>query len=221
MIQRVAERAVQSGLFQDVLIASDDSRILEHVEALGFRGIMTSESLQSGTDRCAEALEKSGLRADAVVNIQGDEPMVHVEQLARLVDLIHQPNVDIATLVKPISDPQVLFDANKVKVVLNRLGNAMYFSRQTIPAQRGKLEKEWFGQGPYYQHLGLYAFKPEVLRHVVQLPMSYLEQSESLEQLRWLEYGYTIAAGITTLETPAIDTPEDLAHLLQTQKFDD
>jgi 3-deoxy-manno-octulosonate cytidylyltransferase (CMP-KDO synthetase) len=221
MIQRVVERATTSQLFDHVLVATDDERIAQHVESLGFHVVMTSTEHQSGTDRCAEALEKSGLHADAIVNIQGDEPLVHNAQLAQLVALIAQPDVDIATLVKPLEDETNLFNANKVKVVINRLGRAMYFSRQTIPAQRGKSDADWFSQGPYYQHIGLYAFKTSVLQHVVQLPVSYLEKSESLEQLRWLEYGYNIAAGITLLETPAIDTPEDLEKLLKECDFPD
>ena len=221
MIQRVVERVSASGLFEHVVVATDDTRIEEQVKALGHRVVMTSATHQSGTDRCAEALRKSGLDASAIVNIQGDEPLVHTEQLAQLTQLILQPEVDIATLVKPITDEALLFDPNKVKVVLNRLGRAMYFSRQTIPAQRGHAPEEWLSQGPYYQHLGLYAFKTPVLQNVVELAVSYLEKSESLEQLRWLEHGYSIAAGVTQIETPAIDTPEDLAKLLRETDFQD
>lgn len=221
MIQRVVERVSASGLFEHVVVATDDTRIEEHVKALGHRVVMTSATHQSGTDRCAEALRNSGLNASAIVNIQGDEPLVHTEQLAQLTQLILQPEVDIATLVKPITNAALLFDPNKVKVVLNRLGRAMYFSRQTIPSQRGHAPEEWLNQGPYYQHLGLYAFKTSVLQKVVELPVSYLEKAESLEQLRWLEYGYSIAAGVTQIETPAIDTPEDLVKLLRETDFQD
>jgi 3-deoxy-manno-octulosonate cytidylyltransferase (CMP-KDO synthetase) len=219
MIQRVVERALSCGLFERLIVATDDRRIFDHVTSLGYEVVMTSGSHQSGTDRCAEALLISGINANAVVNIQGDEPLVHPDQLRKLVELIQLPDVDIATLVKPIIHHDLLFDLNKVKVVLNKKGNAIYFSRQAIPLQRGIKEEQWAQQGPYYQHLGLYAFKSSVLKEVVQLPVSYLERSESLEQLRWLENGWSIRTGLTDIETPSIDTPEDLERLLMSQSF--
>jgi 3-deoxy-manno-octulosonate cytidylyltransferase (CMP-KDO synthetase) len=214
MIHHVLQRVHAAGLFDGVWVATDDARIQEHVESLGYRAIMTSSDHPSGTDRCAEALAKCGMEADAVVNIQGDEPLVHASQLEMLAQLIAQPQVDIATLIKPISESVQVWDSNKVKVVTDIHGKALYFSRQAIPLVRGVAEQDWLTNHAYFKHLGLYAYKTEVLQQLVQLPVSSLERAESLEQLRWLENGFQIYTGLTHIETPAIDTPQDLASLL-------
>jgi 3-deoxy-manno-octulosonate cytidylyltransferase (CMP-KDO synthetase) len=214
MIQRVLHRVQDAEIFSQVCVATDDLRIFDHVCELGFEAIMTSDKHQSGTDRCADALTKLNSQADAVVNIQGDEPFVHPDQLQTLADLIALPHVGIATLIKPITDPLQLADPNKVKVVRTRDGRALYFSRQAIPFQRDKNHMDWLSGHTYYKHLGLYAYKTEVLKELVKIPISPLEHAESLEQLRWLENGSTIYTGITELETPSIDTPEDLLALL-------
>jgi 3-deoxy-manno-octulosonate cytidylyltransferase (CMP-KDO synthetase) len=219
MIQRVLEQVCASNRLDYVLVATDDERIHQHVLDLGYRSVMTSPAHQSGTDRCAEALALSGLEADAVINIQGDEPLVEVEQLHQLIDLIQQTDVQIATLIKPIKDLDQLLDFNKVKVVCNADGRALYFSRQPIPMCRGYEVKSWLQQANYYKHLGLYAYRVEVLRQIVLWPPSYLEMTESLEQLRWLEGNLAIHTAVTHFETPSIDTPQDLEVLLASGKF--
>ena len=210
MIQRVLERVHRCTGLSAVLVATDDERIYSHVESLGHRAIMTGTQHVSGTDRCLEALSLSGLEADAVINIQGDEPFVEAAQIEQLGALIAQPEVAIATLAKQITQAAQLMDSSKVKVVLNRRGDALYFSRQAIPFRRGAEPSHWLDGHSYYKHLGLYAFKSNVLKEVCALQPSSLELAESLEQLRWLENGYSIRVGITEIETPAIDTPEDL-----------
>jgi 3-deoxy-manno-octulosonate cytidylyltransferase (CMP-KDO synthetase) len=212
MIQRVLNRVDQTQLLDRIYVATDDQRIFEHVERLGHQAIMTSASHQSGTDRCAEALALCDYPADAIVNIQGDEPFVHVTQLKTLVEMIQQQGIHIATLVKAITDVNHLSDPNKVKVVRDHTGKALYFSRQAIPFQRS--DALWLEQGTYFKHIGLYAYRTATLKELVKLPVSWLERSESLEQLRWLEQGFSIHTGLTEIETPAIDTPEDLAQLL-------
>jgi 3-deoxy-manno-octulosonate cytidylyltransferase (CMP-KDO synthetase) len=214
MIQRVLNRVHEARIFSQVCVATDDQRIFDHVNDLGYEAVMTATSHQSGTDRCAEALTIMNSQADAVINIQGDEPFVHPSQLQTLAELIALSHVGIATLIKPISDPLQLNDANKVKVVRALDGRALYFSRQAIPFQRDKSPEEWLSPITYYKHLGLYAYKTSVLKELVKLPLSDLEKAEALEQLRWLENGHAIYTGVSNLETPAIDTPEDLLALL-------
>jgi 3-deoxy-manno-octulosonate cytidylyltransferase (CMP-KDO synthetase) len=214
MIQRVVERVSVCKGLTAVLVATDDERIREHVESLGYRAIMTGAHHVSGTDRCREALHLSGIDADAVINIQGDEPFVEPEQINQLASLIAQPEVGIATLAKQITQAEQLMDSSKVKVVLNLMGDALYFSRQAIPFQRGVEPTHWLDGQSYYKHLGLYAFKSNVLQKVCVLQPSALELAESLEQLRWMENGYTIRVGISKFETPAIDTPQDLQAVL-------
>jgi len=174
---------------------------------------MTSPKHPSGTDRCLEALQLSGIDADAIINVQGDEPFVDVSQLETLAALISQPHVSIATLVKKITDPSTLKDPSKVKVVLNMHMRALYFSRQAIPFVRNAEPTAWVQHHTYYKHLGLYAYKPDTLKAICSLHPSSLEQAESLEQLRWLENGYSIDVALTEIETPSVDTPQDLEHL--------
>jgi 3-deoxy-manno-octulosonate cytidylyltransferase (CMP-KDO synthetase) len=201
-----------------VIVATDDERIASVVRSAGKNVIMTSPDHPSGTDRCLEAMEKSGEQADAVINIQGDEPFVKVEQLNQLVEAMQDPNTEIATLAKRIEDPSWLTDPNKVKVVMNDLGEAMYFSRQAIPYVKGVEMDQWLAVQAYYKHLGLYAYKTAVLKRITQLEPSSLERAESLEQLRWLQNGYKIFVDVTLWETPAIDTPEDLMKVLASEK---
>lgn len=214
MIQRVVERVSACKGLTAVLVATDDERIREHVESLGYRAIMTGAHHVSGTDRCREALHLSGIDADAVINIQGDEPFVDPTQIEQLMKLIAQPEAAIATLAKPITSAAQLADPSKVKVVLSTSGAALYFSRQPIPYRRDIPVADWLNGQVYYKHLGLYAFRALVLNEVCSLAPSPLELAESLEQLRWLQNGYSISVGITNMETPAIDTPEDLVDVL-------
>jgi 3-deoxy-manno-octulosonate cytidylyltransferase (CMP-KDO synthetase) len=216
MIQRVIEQSLQAQALSAVIVATDDQRIFNHVSDLGHQVVMTSTDHPSGTDRCLEALTKSGIKADAVINIQGDEPFVHPSQIDSLATLISQENVEIATLVKRIHDAESLFNGNKVKVVFNKeSGRALYFSRQAIPALRGVAADQWLFHHHFYKHLGLYAYKANVLEAIAHLKPSPLELAESLEQLRWLENGYSIFVAETDHETPAVDTPEDLKNILK------
>ena len=215
MIQRVVEQVQSCGVVADVMVATDDERIQQHVTNLGVQCIMTSPNHPSGTDRCLEAYELSGLQADCILNVQGDEPFVDAEQLNALAQLIARPEVSIATLAKKITDAETLFDPSKVKVVMNAHSQALYFSRQAIPFNRNAEQTDWLSQHAYYKHLGLYAYKPQVLKEICALQPSSLEKAESLEQLRWVENGYAIHVAITEIESPAIDTPEDLAAVLK------
>ena len=212
VIQRVYEQAKK--VFENVFVATDDDRIYDAVEQFGGKAIMTSPNHKSGTDRCYEAYQKCGIETDVVVNIQGDEPFIHQSQLQTIKELFLQPETDIATLVKPFASNtsfDVLSNPNSPKVVVDDNWNALYFSRSVIPYLRGKETETWASEHTYYKHIGLYAFKSDVLGKVTSLEQAPLEIAESLEQLRWLSAGYTIKVGKTNVETIGIDTPEDLA----------
>ncbi len=215
MIQRVAEQAASSEALESILVATDDERIFSHVKSLGIRVVMTSSDHASGTDRCLEALELSGINADAVINIQGDEPFVHPSLIDLLAGSICRPEVEIATLVKRIHDAEMLLDPNKVKCVFAPSGKALFFSRSAIPHIKGVDQNEWIHHHHFYKHLGLYAYKADVLREICQIKPSLLELAESLEQLRWLEAGKSIFVEETEIETPAIDTPDDLDRIIK------
>lgn len=216
MIQRVYEQV--SGVLDSVCVATDDSRIEAAVKAFGGQAVMTSGSHRSGTDRCQEAYTKVGAGYDIIINIQGDEPFIRPEQIETLKACFADESVHIATLVKPFRPDDnfetALFNPNSPKVVLNKNNEALYFSRSVIPYLRGKHHSEWLPSHSYYKHIGLYAYRAAVLREITLLPPSPLELAESLEQLRWLENGYKIKAGITHTETIGIDTPEDLEKAL-------
>ena len=176
---------------------------------------MTSVHHKSGTDRCYEACVKIGGDFDVVVNIQGDEPFIQPSQLNAVKTCFEDPTTQIATLVKPFTADEpfaVLENVNSPKVVVNVNWNALYFSRSIIPYQRNAEKKDWLKGHTYYKHIGLYAYRTEVLREITALPQSSLEIAESLEQLRWLENGYKIKVGISEVETIGIDTPQDLAR---------
>ena len=216
MIRRVYERTTE--VFEHCWVATDDARIENEVKSFGGNVVMTSPNHKSGTDRCAEALlavqKQSGISFDVVVNVQGDEPFISTEQLSTVKSLFDKPDTQIATLVKPFSQNEDIFNPNSPKVVISAKGKALYFSRSVIPHLRGVRTEEWQGSHTYYKHIGLYAYRSEVLGQITSLPQSMLEKSESLEQLRWLENGYDINVGITNSESVAIDTPEDLQHVL-------
>ena len=216
MIQRVYEQV--EGTLDAVCVATDDTRIEEAVKAFGGQVVMTSDKHRSGTDRCYEAYTLVGQGYDVVVNIQGDEPFIHPEQIETLKACFREPDVQIATLVKPFRPDDdfetALFNANTPKVVLNKRHEALYFSRSIIPYMRGKHYSEWLPNHTYYKHIGLYAYRAATLREITALPQSPLELAESLEQLRWLENGYKIKVGITEQETIGIDTPADLEKAL-------
>ena len=211
VIQRVYEQV--SGVVSDVVVATDDERIYEAVEAFGGRVVMTSSNHKSGTDRCWEAYQKQGEEYDVVINVQGDEPFIAHSQLRAIMDCFKDETTDIATLVKPFTEEdgiEALENPNSPKVVLDKQSRAIYFSRSVIPYLRGVEREEWLKKHTYYKHIGMYAFRADVLRQVTSLEQSPLELAESLEQLRWLENGYKIGVGISDVETVGIDTPEDL-----------
>lgn len=216
MIQRVYEQVVQA--VDDVCVATDDERIEAAVKAFGGNVVMTSDKHRSGTDRCFEAYQKVGNGFDVVINIQGDEPFIHPEQIETIKACFTDDQVQIATLVKPFrSDADfesTLFNPNSPKVVVNKKSEAMYFSRSIIPYIRGKKYTEWLSSHVFYKHIGMYAYRADILAEITALPQSTLELAESLEQLRWLENGYKIKVGITEQETIGIDTPEDLEKAL-------
>lgn len=213
VVQRVYGQV--AGLLDRTVVATDDERIAEAVRSFGGEAVMTSPSHRSGTDRCREALDLCGGDYDIVINIQGDEPFVRRSQLSALLSCFDDTATDIATLVKPMTEAdgwEAIANPNSPKVVVDATMHALYFSRSVIPYVRGHEQGEWPGLHTYYKHIGLYAYRAEVLRRITALPQSRLELAESLEQLRWLENGYKIKVATTGTETIGIDTPDDLAR---------
>ena len=208
VIQRVYEQA--TAILDEAYVATDDERIFQAVEQFGGRAIMTRADHKSGTDRIEEAAEKIGTQADVIINIQGDEPFIQKSQIETLMHLFDEPSTQIGTLGKRFESIEAAMNPNSPKIVTDKRGFALYFSRSIIPYVRGKEQAEWLQHFPYLKHLGLYAYRREVLQEITQLPQSPLEIAESLEQLRWLENGYRIRVGLTDVETVGIDTPEDL-----------
>lgn len=215
MIQWVYERT--SKVFKDVYVATDDERIQKAVLAFGGHVVMTSTEHQSGTDRCAEALniieKEVNSKFDIVINVQGDEPFIQPEQLKKVATCFNDPAVQLATLVKQFSKGEDIFNPNSPKVILNLKKEAIYFSRSVIPFIRKFEKSEWQQNYPFYKHIGLYAYRCDVLREITKLEQSPLELAESLEQLRWIENGYRIRVEETDMETLAVDTPEDLERV--------
>ena len=213
MVQHVYEKAQSLGAFSKVIVATDDVRIEKVVNDFGGLAMITSEDHQSGTDRCGEVISKLKESFDVVVNIQGDEPFIHIEQLEQLISLFKNPNTQIATLKKQLDNIEDVQNVNVVKVVSDNDKRALYFSRSPIPFARGEETKEWLGKHNYYKHIGLYGYRYAVLKELVNLPTSSLESCESLEQLRWLQNGFSIFIAETKHESIGIDTPEDLERL--------
>ncbi|MCO6494018.1 MAG: 3-deoxy-manno-octulosonate cytidylyltransferase [Phaeodactylibacter sp.] len=214
VIRRVYEQAQRARRLDELLVATDDHRIREHVEGFGGNVVMTGAHHRSGTERCAEAASRLE-DATAIINIQGDEPFIAPEQ----IDLVAEPlarrqSVQISTLAKRIEREDELHNPNVVKVVFNRQQMALYFSRSTIPFLRDTPPSDWLAHAEYYKHIGLYGFRREVLLELAGLAPSRYERWESLEQLRWLEEGYSIFVNLTDQETIGVDTPEDLARAL-------
>lgn len=219
MIRRVYEQALKAKQLNKVVVATDDKRIEDEVLSFGGNVVMTKSTHPSGTDRCRETLEKIGEDFDAVVNIQGDEPFIDPEQIDQVASLISKQEIQIATLGKPIKSTDELFNPNVVKLIFDIHGNAIYFSRHPIPYLRGVEKENWVEKFHYHKHLGIYAYKSNILKQITELSVSTLEKAESLEQLRWLENGLKIKIGITNIEGFAIDTPDDLQKLLKAQLF--
>ena len=212
MIQRVYEQCLKCPGLDEVFVATDDERILNHIHSFGGKAVMTSADHQSGTDRCAEVAANHP-EYDVVINIQGDEPYIDPVQIAKVAACFNTPDAQIATLIKKITVADDLHNVNSPKVIINKLAEAIYFSRTAIPYLRGQEPNEWLQHFTYFKHIGIYGFRSEVLQAVTRLPVSSLEKAESLEQLRWIENGYRIKVAETDLETQAVDTPEDLEKL--------
>ena len=216
MIQRVWERALQA--LEEVIVATDDKRIFEEVQRFGGYAVMTSDRHRSGTDRCAEALriyqEDTGYTFDGVINIQGDEPLIRPEQLREVMALFDDPQTAIATLVHKHHSLSEIVNPNAVKTVMDKKGRVLYFSRSPIPYLRDVPREKWSDHHTFLIHIGMYAYRADVLEEITQLPLSSLEKAESLEQNRWLENGYTIRAAISAYRNYSVDTPEDLEQIL-------
>lgn len=214
MIQRVYEQAAKSKLMTKIIIATDDDRIAEHAKSFGAEVVITKAEHPSGTDRCFEAYQLNGQNFDYVLNIQGDEPFLDPEQIDSLAQGCAE-DVEIATQMIKCTDHDVLFDKGEVKIILNSNKEALYFSRNVIPFIKGKDEKEWHKHFDYYRHVGMYAYRTDILEKITQLKPSALELAESLEQLRWVEHGYKIKCIETSFESHCVDTPEDIEKVMR------
>ena len=208
VIQHVYEQAAK--VLDAVYVATDDERIYNKVLVFGGKAVMTSTEHHSGTDRIEEALEKVGGDFDVVVNIQGDEPFIAQSQIETLCQCFVDKATQIATLGKPFECIEAAENPNSPKIVVDNRGYALYFSRSIIPFVRGTERQDWLSKYPFLKHLGIYAYRTNVLKEITKLPQSSLELAESLEQLRWLQNGYRIKVGLTDVETVGIDTPDDL-----------
>lgn len=219
MIQRVYEQV--KSVLDEVWVATDDTRIYDTVLSFGGKAVMTSTEHRSGTDRCKEAYLKIGKYFDAVINIQGDEPFIHSEQIKTIMSCFDDVTTEIATLVKPFKKEdgfEALFNNNSPKVVINKKNEAIYFSRSIIPYIRDAQHTEWLDKHTFYKHIGMYAYRTDILQEITELPQSSLEIAESLEQLRWIENRYKIKVGYTDIETIGIDTPNDLEKAIEILK---
>ncbi|PJB14566.1 MAG: 3-deoxy-manno-octulosonate cytidylyltransferase [Flavobacteriales bacterium CG_4_9_14_3_um_filter_32_8] len=213
MIERVYHQAKKAKSLTEVIVATDDERIFKHVKSFGGKVIMTSSAHQSGTERCAEVINKLKEKYDVVINIQGDEPFINPEQINQLSLCFEDVKTDIATLIKKIDAEEELFNLNRPKVDIDENNFAKMFSREAIPPIKNVAKENWLKKHTYYKHIGIYGYRTTVLKKISQLPPSPLEIKEKLEQLRWLENGYTIKIAVTTHEGIAIDTPADLEKI--------
>lgn len=214
MIQRVYEQSTAAKKINKVVVATDDERIFNHVKNFGGEVVMTAPHHPSGTDRCFDCLQQLNESYDYVINIQGDEPFLHPDQIDEIAEKCDGKN-ELVTQMIPVESHEILFDKGEVKIVLNTNNEALYFSRNVIPHLKGVAEHEWHLKHNYYRHVGLYAYRADVLKAITQLKPSALELAESLEQLRWLEAGYKIKCVSTTFESHCIDTPEDIEKVLR------
>ena len=214
MIQRVYEQAAKSKHLNKVIVATDDEQIFNHVAGFGGQVVMTAAHHPSGTDRCWDALQQLQEDYQYVINIQGDEPFIKPAQIDELSAVLQDGKIQLATQMIAIDNHETLFNKGEVKIVLNVNNEALYFSRIVIPFIKGLDEKEWHLHHHYFRHVGMYAYRKDILERITQLPVSSLEKAESLEQLRWIENGFTIKCVITAHVSHCIDTPEDLKKLL-------
>lgn len=217
MIERVYRQASKAKTLEKIVVATDDQRIFDHCTSFGAPVLMTSSNHLTGTDRCGEAYSLVKETYDIVLNIQGDEPFVQPEQIDLLINFFveHFDRFDVSTLSKRITSYKELFDSNTVKLVTDVQDKALYFSRSTIPHLRGIAENLWLDHSDFFKHIGLYAYKANILNNLAALKSTSLEKSESLEQLRWLQNSLSIGVIETTIETISIDTPEDLKEILK------
>ena len=213
MIQRVYEGAIKSKLINLLIVATDDTRIRDEVLRFGGNVEMTSEKHNSGTDRCAEVAKKYP-EYDLIINIQGDEPLVDFRQLDQLIQVFEKESIQIATLATKKITSEDLDNPNRIKIVLDKNNSALYFSRSVVP-NRTNFKDDGLSAYPFLKHIGLYAYRRETLFYIAKLPVSLLEKTESLEQLRWLYNGFSIYVSETDIETPNIDTIEDVEIVLR------
>jgi len=214
MIQRVYEQACKSELATQVIVATDDKRIFEHVQSFNGEVLMTSNLHKTGTERCAEVA--ANLEADIIINVQGDEPFIAPEQIDLLIDFLNKkPQFAIGTLAKGLELYKELCNPNTIKVIFNQSEEAIYFSRHPIPFSRDNAPENWLTKHKYYKHIGMYGYRKDTLLHIAQLSPTPLEQAESLEQLRWMENGIRIGITTTDMDTISIDTPEDLEKIMR------
>lgn len=216
MIQRVYERASQ--VLETVVVATDDQRIYDAVVKFGGRVVMTSENHKTGTDRCYEAFTKLPETYDVIINIQGDEPFIAIDQIEALKNCFVSDQIQLATLVKPFdanTSIDELENPNTPKVILSQAGEAICFSRSVIPYLRGLEKSQWAAAHTFYKHIGIYAYRTDILAQITKMTQTPLEQAESLEQLRWLENGLHIHTAVTLADNHSIDTPEDLERVIK------
>lgn len=218
MVMRVYERASRAKCFTEVVVATDDERIFDHVKQHGGKVVMTSDKHLSGTDRVFEAAMKlvgrnEHLKNYVVINIQGDEPFINPLAIERLAHSFYTPGVGIATLIKKIGQESELFDSHVVKAIIGKGKQALYFSRSALPFVRDKNSADWLSAFSFYKHIGIYAYRADILKNITALEPSPLEIAEGLEQLRWLENGFLIHTEVTEYESISVDTPEDLLKL--------
>lgn len=214
MVQRVYEQAKKSNSLTEVIVATDHQLIFDHVMEFGGNVMMTDTQHLSGTDRCAEVLSKVNTQFDFVINIQGDEPFIHPEQIDELASVLEK-NIELATLVLKTQDNEAIQSVNTVKVVTNTQNEALYFSRNPIPFVRNFPKATWGENHIFLRHIGIYAYRTDILKEITKLKPSILELTESLEQLRWLENGLKIKIQETKYESFGIDTPKDLKLVLE------
>ena len=214
MIRRVYEQSIKAQCFEKVIVATDHAAIFAHVKDFGGDVEMTSERHQSGTDRCAQVLANNVGKFDYAINIQGDEPFIDPQQIDLIASIL-DGQTEIATLGISLNDEESLFSPNTVKVIFDKNRHAIYFSRHPIPFIRNYSKDQWLNNKVFYKHIGLYAYRTDILSRITKLTQSSLELAESLEQLRWIENGFKIKVAITDIDSIGIDTPEDLQRAIE------
>lgn len=215
LLQRTYENAVRAGCIDEIVIATDDTRIFDHVAAFGGKAVMTSVDCVNGTERIADLLRKypDYMKASVIINIQGDEPCLDVTAIESVVRLLAEdPDAVMATVAAPLTCEDDAFNPGVVKCVMDKKSNALYFSRGLIP---GSKEKTYSGSAAYYRHIGLYAYRPEFILTYQGLSPTPLQTAEDLEQLKVLEHGYRIKVGVVDHVSPGVDTPEDIQKVEQ------